>query len=324
MELIDLFLRHQLLIFGLLAALVVGFIYLGRRWLLNIMVSLPSGAGALGDSMPAKLRISLRDLVGSLSKMQIGLILAALFLGIAAIGFFEPVPKATALPLPPAARDLPENKRLLVFVHGWGGDPQASWQIFPGLVLRDTRYQAFNLIAVSYPTFYARRNLGVRAMARWLNDRFEREQVYQRYDSIWLITHSMGGLIARELLIANRLQRENSAFKLLIEIATPHQGAAIAPLANTLGVSRGFVADLEPDSAFLSNLRDDWNALRDRPKTFCLTSPHDMVVSEDSAIAQCDEYLRYPQWGHIDMVKPQGNKDERYLVPMSRIKSGGG
>lgn len=322
MELIDFLLRNQLWISGMLAALIVGLIYFGRRWLLSLSVSIPSGTGALGDSMLGSLTLSLKDLLGAVSKLQIGLILAVLFLIIGAMGFFEPVPKAVALSLPPAARDFPENKRLLVFVHGWGGDPQASWQVFPELVLHDKRYQAFNLIVVSYPTFYARRNLGVKAMAQWLNDRFEREQVYQRYDSIWLLTHSMGGLIARELLIANRLQRENSAFKLLIEIATPHSGAQIAPLATTLGVSRGFVEDLAPGSVFLNSLRDDWNLLKDRPRTFCLTSPHDMVVTEDSAIAQCDEYLRYPQWGHIEMVKPQDNKDERYLVPMSRVKPG--
>ena len=245
---------------------------------------------------------------------SLGLLLWSLFLG------FSPVPQAVALPLPPPARELQNNKNLLVFMHGWDGDPLDTWKSFPQLVLADTTFDSFNVSVVSYPTYYARRNLGIRPMARWLNDRFDRDGIYARYENIWIVGHSMGGLIARELLIANRLQRDNKKFRLLVEIASPHQGASIALLANALGVSRGFVEDLTPRSQFLLTLREDWNALKDRPKTFCLTSPHDQIVSIDSAIAQCDEYLQYPQWGHIEMVKPLDPRDERYRVPMSRVK----
>jgi pimeloyl-ACP methyl ester carboxylesterase len=206
-----------------------------------------------------------------------------------------------------------------IFFHGWSGDPLGTWKQFPALVEQDPAYREFNVLVISYPTFFARRNLGVRAMARWLNDGLERNRAYERYQQIWMISHSMGGLIAREVLIANRLRRDNTAYRLLIEIATPHQGALVAPLARALGVSRGFLDDLTPGSPFLTNLRDDWNQLRDRPRTFCLTSPHDAVVTDESAIAQCDEYLRYPQWGHVDMIKPSDRRDDRYTVPMSRV-----
>lgn len=321
MEFIDLIVRNQLLLFELLASAVVALLYLGRRWLLGLRITVPTGSGTLGGTGVSSITFSARDLLNQMSVTQIILTLFAIFLAITAIGFFEPVSKATALPLPPASRDLPSNKSLIVFVHGWDGDPRATWQVFPELVQRDETFDSFNVIAISYPSFYARRNLGMRAMARWLNERFERERIYERYENIWLLTHSMGGLIARELLIANRLRRDNGAYRILVEIATPHQGASIAALAKALGVSSGFVDELFPGSPFLSNLREDWNALKDRPKTYCLTSPHDSVVTAESAIAQCDEYLRYPQWDHIDMVKPIDQKDERYAVPMSRVKA---
>jgi len=192
--------------------------------------------------------------------------------------------------------------------------------MFPQLVQEDQAFDSFNVLAIGYPTFLTRRNLNVKPMARWLDDCFERKGFYRRYEGIWIIAHSMGGLIARELLIANRMHRNDEPYKFLIEIASPHQGASVAGLAKALGVSRGLVDDLTPGSPFLSNLREDWNGLILRPSTFCLTSPHDAIVSEESAIAQCDRYLRYPQWGHIDMVKPSDRKDERYAVPMSRVK----
>ena len=254
------------------------------------------------------------------AKLSLAIGFLSLSLLVAGFGRFSPISQATALPLPPPVRELPDNKSLLIFLHGWDGDPLDTWKDFPRLVLGDTTFDSFNIRVVSYPTYYARRNLGIRSMARWLNDRFDRDGIYAQYESIWIVGHSMGGLIGRELLIANRLQRDNKKFRLLIEIASPHQGASIAPLAKALGVSRGFVEDLTPRSPFLFTLRDDWNALKDRPKTFCLTSPHDQIVSIDSAIAQCDDYLQYPQWGHIEMVKPLDARDERYRVPMSRVK----
>ena len=160
-------------------------------------------------------------------------------------------------------------------------------------------------------------------MARWLNDELERKLVYKQYAQIWIISHSMGGLIARDVLIANRLHRDNKSYRLLIEIATPHQGASMARLLSALGISRQLVDDLSPGSAYLATLRDDWNELQDRPQTFCLTSPQDAIVPEASATAQCDRYLRYPQWGHIEMVKPNDRNDERYAVPISRVSGGG-
>jgi hypothetical protein len=235
------------------------------------------------------------------------------------VGIVKPIPSTVALDLPPAERDLATNRKLLIFMHGWNGDPAHTWNRFPQLVQADKKFADFNILLINYPTFFARRNLGITEMAHWINEKLNREGIYARHDEIWIVAHSMGGLIARELLVANRIQQSNNKFHLLIEIATPHKGASTASLSRSLGVSRGFTDDLSPGSRYLTILRENWNYLQDRPRTFCLSSPHDSIVDVDSAIAFCDNYLLYPQWDHTEMVKPDGNTDDRYLTPLSKI-----
>jgi hypothetical protein len=70
----------------------------------------------------------------------------------------------------------------------------------------------------------------------------------------------------RQMLLMNRLVRDNKQYKVLVSIASPYEGASIAALANTLGVTKGFVEGLGPESMYLFNLRENWNALKDKPK----------------------------------------------------------
>jgi pimeloyl-ACP methyl ester carboxylesterase len=310
-NLLDFLVTHQAALFGVIAGAVTGALA-ARQW-------------RLFDVVIAKLRRSnggeASDAADTIKKHALNVIaLSTVFLlmGIL-IGRSEPIPKTAALDLPKIAVRAEANKRLLIFLHGWYGDTEDTWKVFPDLARHDPRFESFNVLPIAYPTFLIRRNLSIKQMAHWLNEEMVRDGDYRQYDEIWVIAHSMGGLIAREMLLDNRLRQDNKQYKGLIEIATPHQGANMAKLLVALGLSSGFSDDLSPGSPMLGDLRDSWNSLKDRPKTYCLTSPHDSVVTQDSAIFQCDEFLRYPQWGHIDMVKPLNRTDDRYGVPMARI-----
>ncbi|NWA45903.1 alpha/beta hydrolase [Pseudomonas reactans] len=343
MELIDLIIRNQMIFFGILAAITIGFIYYVHERLFNVrlpikylkyITPLESREVKLDNNFSVEIepplinadvndgKFSINDLRNSNTRrvilVGIAIIITIVF---ALIGIFDPIPKTIALTLPPPQRDVQENNDLLVFVHGWGGDPQSTWQNFPRLVLDDKHFNSFNIMTINYPTTFIQRNLNVKEMGYWINDRFESEHFYDRYKNIWIVSHSMGGLVVRELVIAHRLSGGNNPFKLLIEIATPHEGANTALLASALGISQGFTEDISPESYFLKSLRDDWNMLQPRPTTLCLTSPQDFVVTGDSAIAYCDKFLLYPQWGHIDMIKPTSIQDERYASPMSKVKA---
>jgi hypothetical protein len=257
----------------------------------------------------------------TLSRRRRRVLGALLVLGLAAVGLMHPIPLAAGLPLPQLSRDEPTNKSLLIFIHGWNGDPVDTWQRFPRLAIEDPALKAFNILVVNYPTYYVKRNLDVETLARWLDDGFARDGVYRRYENIWIVAHSMGGIIARHLAVINRNDRDAPIYRGLVEIATPHDGAQVAKLASEIGVSEGFLDELHPGSRYLARLRDNFQKLKGRPATYCLASIHDGTVSENSARVPCDDGLTIQGWSHKELVKPNDRSDERYGIPIAYVKT---
>jgi predicted alpha/beta hydrolase family esterase len=276
--------------------------------------------------------IAVRTVVANLSKRKevelrrqinsrkwiylIGLVLAVVCLAFVAL---RPIPKTAALEFPAPLRQTPSNHHLIVFIHGWRGDPTESWMQFPKLVIKDPRFNSCDVLSLSYPTYISRRSLTIPQLAQWLTEQMKQRDYYVKYDKIFVVAHSLGGLVAREIVIENRLGGIPDMFQELVEIATPHNGANIAGVANTLGIDRAYVKEVEPSSRFLADLRDKWNRLTPRPATFAITSVSDEIVQPASAEEQCDRFQIFPQWSHIELAKPSSNQDDRYVFAMDRI-----
>jgi hypothetical protein len=129
----------------------------------------------------------------------------------------------------------------------------------------------------------------------------------------------MGGLVARGIYLDDKLAA--SKIRSIVSIASPYDGANLAKLATALGISADLTEDMAPHSEFIDTLEDRWTDLRPKPVTYCFTSPTDGVVSTSSAKKQCDCTHDYPQWNHIDMVKPEMMTDERYYMPIRALKN---
>ncbi|HTD83797.1 MAG TPA: alpha/beta fold hydrolase [Gemmatimonadaceae bacterium] len=232
------------------------------------------------------------------------------------------IPKTLGLKLPPIQAAAQPTRKLLVFIHGWNGDEAETWQKFPTLARHDQRLAQFDIWAIDYPTYMFRRNVGISNLASFFDDQFANVYgIYERYDSIVIVAHSMGGLLSRKLLIHRAIAgASNTKYVAIIEIASPHAGAKPAALARALGVSRGFTDEMKSGSTFLNDLRDDWRRLSGRPPTFCLGSIHDGVVSAESALAECDGGFPYHvAYGHTALVKPDDDADPRYTTPVAHI-----
>jgi hypothetical protein len=228
--------------------------------------------------------------------------------------------RTTALAFPPPLCSRSGNSQLLIFIHGWNGDPADTWKRFPELACADPTLAGVDVIVVNYPTFATRRNLHIPALARWVNEEINKIDDGQKYKKIAIVAHSMGGLIGREMTIYRKLGDQQS-IGLMVEIGTPHGGADDAKLANSLGISKDLTEEMMHDSTVLNTLTSQWFSFKkDRPYTFCLTSPQDEVVLEQSAMAFCDNGLEYPMWGHTEMVKPLDLSDTRYDRPISKIR----
>ncbi len=252
--------------------------------------------------------------------------LAAIFTPMAtmAAGFIiassEPVSKTVGLELPPPISKH-ESDTLIIFIHGWNGDNDKTWEDFPMYASGDPELSHTDVLLISYPTFMLRRNLNIDGVSTFLNKDLKKSGILNKYKKTAIIAHSMGGLVARSIIITREEMREEKQIDFLVEIGTPHQGSDYATIASVLGISSELTGDVTPRSKYLLDLRDHWNKIhKRRPRTYCLSSPQDSVVSTDSAIAYCDYYDQYVEWGHQEMVKPTSRKDERYWWPIDEIK----
>jgi triacylglycerol esterase/lipase EstA (alpha/beta hydrolase family) len=148
-------------------------------------------------------------------------------------------------------------KKLVLFIHGLGGDADGTWQKFPELMRADADITArYDVASVNYDTGLFGSQPPLASVAAILKTEIDNR--YPEYSDIALIAHSQGGLIARSY-IAERL---NSGQKLrvsrLLTFATPHHGSGHATLLKRVLFSSQQVKDLDPNSEFLRALSIAW------------------------------------------------------------------
>lgn len=223
---------------------------------------------------------------------------------------------ALTFPAPLCGRN--EPSRILLFIHGWNGDDANTWTNFPMIACGDSTLIEYEIISIDYPTFVERRNLRISELADWVDTSLSETQETLRPAPISIIAHSMGGLIAKELVILNKLS-DTLRIVNIVTIGSPHNGAVPANIAKTLNLDDALLEDMAQDSAYLTGLNLRWNRVKNPPPLICFSSPQDGVVKKSSAFHSCDFTVAYPQWDHSAMVKPESKEDPRYRLPISRI-----
>ena len=145
------------------------------------------------------------------------------------------------------------SNSLILFIHGFTGDAEETWtnkngQSFPVLLLKNGYIsEHFDVASYNYFTTlldlfadskekYRRiknfirkithkkeRNLDIDELASNLSNHFR--ITLNQYDNIYIVAHSMGGLVAK-CLIANELKKSGwSKVKLFLSLAVPHLGS---------------------------------------------------------------------------------------------------
>lgn len=214
-------------------------------------------------------------------------------------------------------RFAPARTRTLVFVHGWmGGD--VTWSDFPHLAASDPRFAAFNILVVQFPTFLVGKNIDIGQTSDVLRAQLSAKA---KDHELYLIAHSMGGIIARQFVIQDRLAQTHLAIRAIISIATPYLGADVAKLGFELGIAPEQLYDLKAGSSFLNQQAISWRELvsgapsSSSLKTFCIGSVADRIVKPPSAISQCGDFKVVSEWGHRELAKPTAISDLRYALP---------
>lgn len=233
-----------------------------------------------------------------------------------------------------------ENRNLILFIHGLTGsnetwENEISGSTFPSLLLKDsTINQNFDIAYFEYFTNFLNikpkirtlsslwskdkstpKNLSVKEISNLLQTRIDYQLL--EYDSIILVAHSMGGLIAKRTIL-DYLAKGSSNIKLFLSLAVPHLGADLALYGNFIS-SNIQMNDLRPLSNETMYLLNKWLGTSNLPITKYFIGAYEGTVHINSAIP--------PKTDESDIINVDDNhrtiskpKDENSIVVVSTIK----
>ena len=229
----------------------------------------------------------------------------------------------------------------VVFVHGILGHAAETFTAagatgWPRLMAEDgslgSPVQVFSIAYASEPLSRASsiQEIATRLRLRMQVDK----QIFDRFDKVIFVTHSMGGLVVRRLLL--QLSREApTAFAKVVGVfflAVPAGGSDLAALASWVSGNPQF-KDMQPEdfNTFLQADADDWAGLMRRrpadrlyPRAYCAYEVRPMgpvaVVPRSRAQGGCDESAVAFDRDHSSLVKPADRKDEVYSYVAARVR----
>lgn len=168
----------------------------------------------------------------------------------------------------------PGNSNLLVFIHGYNGHPFSTWgETIEGLCQGPYKREdlawlrQFDIMSLSYPTGLGH-GRSIKGAASRFKQPFKNEAIGRGYQNIYLIAHSMGGLVVQRALLDEILslgkhsqQNDLPRLKAIIYFDTPHDDLTLRDENTT---AKWFLAlesetsELKAGSAFRQKLHEDW------------------------------------------------------------------
>jgi hypothetical protein len=231
----------------------------------------------------------------------------------------------------------------VIFVHGvFGGSDASSGTWFnartqvswPQLIGDDPSFSRFDVFVVNYGSPYMGQTSNIEQVAQRVFQQLLDHGLFD-YKNLYIIAHSMGGLITKRVIVELKLTEHASAsgkIKAVLFLSTPAQGAPIAEVGSWLSANPQ-LKDMEPSdfNTFLQTLENQWERFlreRDRardayPRVFCAyetrrTGPV-RVVTRLYANSRCDN-IPYPiDLNHLEIVKPPDRSTDPYPWAKARM-----
>jgi len=254
---------------------------------------------------------------------------------------------------------VPESKRdnsskAIIFVHGIFGGAISTWfnsksgNCWPIILDRDSsiRDLGFDVYSVAFDSPLFERTSSIQEIAQPLLQDLRTHNFFSKYQQIYFIAHSMGGLIVKHILADLNTPQEIKNLRKVraaIFLATPSQGAAIAGIGRFLSFNPQLKAmESALNNESLLQLDNRWLALMDErdknghkfPKSFCAYETKNTwwldIVNRKDAITRCDDPpARAIPTNHIDIVKPYDSTTNPYswvkdkIITTARLDSDG-
>lgn len=196
----------------------------------------------------------------------------------------------------------------IVFLHGFGGDVRATWGDFPRFLMEDRRLAEWDVFSLGYPTslrpdlrFLWAADPDIGALGLELVTTFSHPP-FSAYDSLAIVAHSMGGLVAQRALLHSAAAARVGH---LVMFGTPSAGLIKAYLGYLL---KRQPRDMARGSSFICELRAEWDRQFANGTPFRLRAvagDRDEFVGVTSSLNPFPEGVRLVVPGnHLEIVKP--------------------
>ncbi len=231
-----------------------------------------------------------------------------------------------------STRTDPAHAASVIFVHGFQGDPTATWSDFPRLLAEDSAMRGFDVMSFGYESDFAPDLSGV-----WEGDpdiqtiadslRTFVRTTLTNHRAVVLMAHSMGGLVVQRALLDDDSFRER--VDKVILFGTPSFGLRKAwpfrlPILSLLNRQ---VRDMAHGGAFITSLRNQWT------ERFTVSMPFEFLAvagAEDEFVPRSASIAGFPDahcavvpGNHLQIVKARAAEDASYRVARAFLRGDG-
>jgi pimeloyl-ACP methyl ester carboxylesterase len=230
----------------------------------------------------------------------------------------------------PIARLVPDTAPAIIFIHGLGGSPKATWGKMLDCLSGDADFREWAFDCFHFPTCMFRLPLlgppppGLRAISEGLKT-FIEEQHGSR-TSIALVAHSLGGLVARQFVVSEMRAGKRLRIDKLALIAVPSNGSALASVGSLVAFRHRQLRRLSRDDEGLRGLNIDWEqlAVEENLEVRYVLGGCDQAVPHDSALPFFGrDNKMLINASHRSIVQPDGKDDIRYQTIRHFVLDGG-
>lgn len=223
--------------------------------------------------------------------------------------------------------------RLVLFIHGFTGGKE-TWEnskgeSFPELLMKDKEiYDNYDFAYFTYYTklisvkttnilkkmFYKnekyKKNVSIETLSYLLGSDIRLN--CEKYNSIIIVAHSMGGLIAKSYILEEE-KNGRSKIDYFISLAVPHNGSNWAVLGQKLKNPQ--VNNLMPLDDSIRRLNEKWIE-RDNDDALYVVGIFDEIVVENSGIPlkTSTKNIERCENDHTTISKPDSTSENNYLV----------
>ena len=221
-----------------------------------------------------------------------------------------------------AIRSRSDHERAVVFLHGFSGDRDDTWDRLPGLL--GTVVSDWDIYTLGYATTFRPDLLGVWSadpdlpiLATMLKTQ-ARIAPLRRYRSIALVAHSMGGLVVQRALVDDpELARRTDK---VVLFGTPSAGLR---KASWVFFWKRQLRNMARGSEFITELRRDWDARFEPEPGFDLmvvAGERDQFVPSESSLAPFPRHVHHVVHGdHLSMVRAADSDSPSVRLLMSAL-----